>query len=276
MNKVAVIGIVGNTIFMSVDHFHNRGETLETTTAHYEFGAKGFNQALAAARFGAEVSFLAPVGDDYYEEILELCKKEKIKPYLIKKKIKTSFGCVLTDKKGENQVTVFKGANLQILDVKSFENEIKQADVLLLNNEINEEVNLAASKIASQCGVKIILNPAPYRKTSKELLDKIYLFTPNESEAKDLEKYPNVIKTMGEKGCYIKEKNLIVPSTEDVAVDTTGAGDTFNGVLAWGLANGKSIIESVDYAVKASGKSVTKKGAASSIPYLKEIIKENV
>ncbi len=271
MSKVAVIGIVGNTIFMSVDHFHKQGETLETNDAHFEFGAKGFNQALAAVRFGAEVSFLSPVGEDYHNEILNLCKRENITPFLIKKKEHTSFGCVLTDKAGANRVTVYKGAQLTVDDLKVFESEIQKADVLLLNNEIDESVNLRASEIAEKYGVKIVLNPAPARKTSKKLLDRVYLFTPNESESLGLEDYVNVIQTLGNKGCYIKQKNKIIPPTQDKAIDTTGAGDTFNGVLAWGIASGMDIEESVKYAVKASGKSVTKKGASTSIPYKNEI-----
>ncbi len=271
MSKVAVIGIVGNSVFLPVDHFHVGGETIEANDAKFEYGGKGFNQAVAAARFGSEVSFLGAVGNDGYDGIKAFFDKENIKSYLVKKNTPTAFAAITTDKNGLNRITVFQGAQLLPEDVYGFEEEIKNADVLLINNEVSEQVNIVASEIAEKHGVKIILNPAPERKTEKAILDRVYLFTPNEHEAKGLENYSNVIQTLGGQGCLIKEKNLIVPPTKDKAVDTTGAGDTFNGVLAWGIACGKSIEESVGYAVKASGKSVTKKGAVSSIPYINEI-----
>ncbi len=271
MSKITVIGIVGQTIFMEVDHFHREGETLETEKAHFEYGAKGFNQALAAARMGAEVSFISPVGEDIYNDIDALCKEEGIMPCLVKKAGNSSFGCVLTDKSGANRVSVFKGVNLCESDIDAFENEIKSSDILLLNNELPEAVNLRAASIAKEAGVKVILNPAPYRKTSKELLDSVYLFTPNECEAEGLEDYKNVIQTLGKNGCFIKPENKLIPSIKVKAVDTTGAGDTFNGVLAADLSVGKPVSEAVKIATVAAGISVTRKGAASSVPYRKEI-----
>lgn len=271
MNKVVVIGIVGKTIFMSVDHFHAEGETLEATKAHYEYGAKGFNQAVAASRMGAEVSFIAPVGTDIYEDVLLLCKEEGIRPCLVAMDGVSSFGCVLTDKRGANQVTVYKGVNLSSDDIVAFEKEIENADVLLINNEIPEKVNLIAVRLAKKYDVKVILNPAPFRRTSKEILDNVYLFTPNECEAEGLEEYTNVIQTLGSEGCFIKAEQKIVPSIKVKAIDTTGAGDTFNGVLAAELAIGRTIHEAIETAVKASGYSVTKKGVIGAIPWRKDI-----
>ncbi len=271
MNKVAVIGIVGKTIFMSVDHFHSEGETLETEEAHYEYGAKGFNQAVAAARMGAEVSFLSPVGEDIYEDIVALCKRENIRPYLVKKEGNSSFGCVLTDRSGANRVSVYKGVNLSPEDISPFEEEIKNADLLLLNNEIPEEVNLQAAIAAEKYQTKVILNPAPARKTSRALKDRVYLFTPNECEGEGLEEYPNVVQTLGAAGCLIKESGEVIPAEKVKTVDTTGAGDTFNGALAAELAAGKPLAEGARTAVKAAGLSVTKRGAATSAPYRKEL-----
>ncbi len=271
MNKVAVIGIVGNSVYLPVEKFHVGGETVEASSVHFELGGKGFNQAVAAARMGAEVSFLAAVGEDGKENIANFLKGENIQSVLVQKKEQTAFAAIVTDKTGANRVTVYQGAQLSASDVENFHSYIENADILLLNNEVSEEVNLIASQIATKKGVKIILNPAPERKTERTLLDRVYLFTPNEHEAKGLENYPNVIQTLGAQGCLIKEENTIVPPIKVKAIDTTGAGDTFNGALAADLAVGKTIIEAVKTAVKASGNSVTKRGAVTSIPYKKDI-----
>lgn len=271
MSKVVVVGIVGNSVFMPVDEFHVGGETLEAKSLRLEYGGKGFNQAVAAARWGADVSFVAAVGSDAYGDIKKFLEKEKIKSVLIKKDEPTAFASIITDKTGANRVTVYQGAQLSIKDLDSFEDEIKKADVLLINNEVAEEINLAVARIAKNYGVKIILNPAPYKKVKKELLDSIFLFTPNEHESKDLNKYKNVVQTLGGKGCYIKADNVVVPAERVKVVDTTGAGDTFSGVLAAEIAGGHDINTAVGFAVKASGVSVTRPGAVSSIPFKNEI-----
>ncbi len=272
MNKVSVIGIVGNSVFLPVEKFHVGGETVEASDARFELGGKGFNQAVAAARMGAEVSFFAAVGEDSYEKIEAFLKNEGIKAVLVKKDTPTAFAAIVTDRSGANRVTVYQGAQLEASDVEEFKSEIEKSDILLINNEVDESVNIAASEIAEASGVKIILNPAPARKTDKALLDRVYLFTPNEHEAEGLEDYPNVIQTLGKHGCLIKSEDKIIPPTSDKAIDTTGAGDTFNGALAAMVADGKSLDDSVAVAVRASGKSVTRRGAVTSIPYRNEII----
>ncbi len=271
MSKVTVIGIVGNSVFLPVDHFHVGGETIEASDAHFEYGGKGFNQAVAAARFGAEVTFIAAVGQADTEAIGAFLEQEGITAKLSPKTTATAFAAIVTDKNGSNRVTVFQGAQLNPADILAMENSIKEADILLLNNEVDEAVNICASEFAEKYGVKIILNPAPERPTDKALLDRIAWFTPNEHEAAGLEDYPNVIQTLGDKGCYIKAEERIIPSMKVKAVDTTGAGDTFNGVLAAELALGKTLETAVQSAVRASGNSVTKKGAVSSIPHRAEV-----
>lgn len=271
MNKIVVIGIVGNSVFMPVERFHTGGETIEAETTRFEYGGKGFNQAVAAARQGAEVCFISAVGKDGYEGIKGFLEKEKIESILVKKEEPTAFAAIITDKTGANRVTVYQGAQLSAQDSTLFDEKIKSADVLLLNNEVKEEINLIAAEIAQKYGVKIILNPAPYRETQKEMLDKVFVFTPNEHEGMGLEKYSNVVQTLGGKGCYIKATDTFIPAERVKAVDTTGAGDTFNGVFAFGIANDCGIIESAILASKAAGISVTRNGAVSSIPYKNEI-----
>ena len=143
---------------------------------------------------------------------------------------------------------------------------------MLLNNEVAEEVNVKAIEIAKRYGVKIILNPAPARKTCNYILENVDLFTPNEHETLGLEEKENVIITVGKRGCVVKKENKTIPAVEiGSVVDTTGAGDTFNGVLAATLAEGQDLINAVMTANLASSIGVTRKYAVSSIPTRKEI-----
>ncbi len=271
MSKITVVGIAGNSVFLPVEKFHTGGETVEAESVHFEYGGKGFNQAVAAARFGAEVCFVAAVGNESLDGISAFLQKEGIKPCLVRKTEPTAFAAIVTDKSGANRVTVYQGAQLTPEDIEANREEIRDCDILLINNEVCQTVNLAAARLAANNGARIILNPAPYRASDKELLDLVTLFTPNEHEAEGLQAYQNVVQTLGEQGCLIKAEGRTVPACKVRAVDTTGAGDTFNGVLAAALAEGIPTEEAVCYAVKASGNSVTKKGAVSSIPYRKEL-----
>ena len=272
MSKVAVIGIVGNSVFLPVEKFHVGGETVEAKSVHFELGGKGFNQAVAAARYGVSVSFLAAVGKDCYDTVKEFLDNEKIDGTLIEKQENTAFAAIVTDAKGSNRVTVYQGAQLLAEDVAVFENAIKNADILLLNNEVAEEVNVKAIEIAKRYGIKIILNPAPARKTCDYILQNVDLFTPNEHETLGLEEKENVIMTVGKRGCVVKKGNKTIPAVEiGSVVDTTGAGDTFNGVLAATLAEGQDLINAVMTANLASSIGVTRKYAVSSIPTRKEI-----
>ena len=275
MSKVAVIGIVGNSVFLEVDKFHEGGETVEAKSVHFELGGKGFNQAVAAARYGAEVSFLAAVGSDSYDSVESFLSAEGIKSVLVKKEEGTAFASIITDRAGSNHVTVYQGAQLSEGDVSSFEDEIKNADVLLLNNEVVEAVNRRAIEIAKKCGVKVILNPAPARESAEYILENVDLFTPNEHETLGIEDKENVIVTVGKRGCIIKSENgMNIPAVSvGKVVDTTGAGDTFNGVLAASLAERKSLIDSAVAANSASSLGVTRRYAVSSIPTRKEIEK---
>ena len=272
MSKVAVIGIVGNSVFLPVEKFHVGGETVEAKSVHFELGGKGFNQAVAVARYGVSVSFLAAVGKDCYDTVKEFLDNEKIDGTLIEKQENTAFAAIVTDAKGSNRVTVYQGAQLLAEDVAVFENAIKNADILLLNNEVAEEVNVKASEIAKRYGIKIILNPAPARKTCDYILQNVDLFTPNAHETLGLEEKENVIMTVGKRGCVVKKGNKTIPAVEiGSVVDTTGAGDTFNGVLAATLAEGQDLINAVMTANLASSIGVTRKYAVSSIPTRKEI-----
>ena len=273
MAKISVIGICGNSIFMNVNHFHENGETLVAESVYEEIGGKGINQAIAASRMGAEVSFLAAIVDDIDGEKCRRCAKENnIKGIFRTKDKKTTFACILTDKRGENRVTVYRAAELAVDDVLSFENEIAESDILLLQHEVPVDVNETAIKIAKKHNTKVILNPAPIRQISNELAESVFAVTPNEQERQpiDTSRFQNCITTLGNRGCSINDEAFI-ESLNVQAVDTTGAGDTFNGVLAVCIAEGMDLKTACEYAVTASGLSVTKKYVLNSIPTRNEI-----
>ena len=274
MGKIAVVGICGKSVFMSVDHFHEDGETLVADSTYEELGGKGFNQAIAAARMGAEVSFLAAVGDDdAAKECETVLKNDNIKPFLIQKKSKkTPFAFILKDKNGENRVSEYKDAELDVDDVLKFEEEIKNAEILLIQNEVPQAINEKAVEIAAKNNVKVVLNPAPAGKISDDIASKIYLVTPNEHESKycDFDKLSNYIITLGKRGCCINGE-VEIPGINVKAVNTTGAGDTFNGVLVACLTEKMSIESACKYAVAASGISVSREYVVRAIPYRKEV-----
>lgn len=276
MAKISVIGICGNSIFLSVDHFHQKGETVVAKKCFEEIGGKGINQAIAAARMGADVSFLAAIGDDSDGIACKLITdKENIKGcFAVKGDTKTTFAFILTDSEGENQVTEYIGAELTVQDVMNFENEIKESDILLIQQEVPNLVNKTAVALAEKHGVKVILNPAPIREISDNIAKTVFLVTPNEQESKaiDISDYKNCITTLGNKGACINGKTII-PAPKVTAVDTTGAGDTFNGVLAVLLAEGKDLDLACRYAVAAATISVTKPNVLNAIPTKSDIEK---
>ena len=274
MIRVAVIGIVGNSVFLPVEHFHMGGETVVASDMHTEWGGKGYNQAIAAARNGARVSFLGAVGESDVSAVLSDAGARGIDAHLVASKEKKSpYAVIMTDASGANHVTVYHGARLGADDVAHFADEIKKADVLLLSNEVSEDVNLAALHIAKESGVCVILNPAPARPICPELLEGVSLFTPNEHETEGLEGRKNVIVTLGERGCFLRETNERVPVADAGAVlDTTGAGDTFNGVLAVALAEGNTQKRACELANAAAALKVTGRFVANAIPERQQTI----
>ena len=184
MARIAVIGLVGKSMFFDVPHFHAGGETVTARGYYEEWGGKGFNQAVAAARQDAAVAFLGACSAEDKKAIEDFCRAEGIVARLCAKRRPTACAAILTDGTGETRVTVYPGAELEVKDVDGFAGSIATADFLLLNNEVPEEVNLAAVEIAKQYGVKIIFNPAPARRLPKAILEAVSIFRPNEFEEK--------------------------------------------------------------------------------------------
>ena len=274
MSKVAVIGIAGESVFLSLDEFGRVGETVEAKDIHRELGGKGFNQAVAIARSGVECSYLCAVNGSDAASFSDVAQKNGIKPFFVPKKEQSPYAVITTDRCGDNQVCVFRGAELEVADVDVFSDEISSADILLINNEVPVAVNERAVNIARESGVRIILNPAPSHPHSIDFLRSIDLFTPNEHELSGLESFENVVVTLGARGCRIVSTDeLIPPARVERVVDTTGAGDTFNGVLSACLANGMKLRDACVRANAAAALKVGRKYILDSIPTKEEIDK---
>ena len=267
MARIAIIGLVGKSMFFDVPRFHVGGETIHATGFHEEWGGKGFNQAVAAARQDAAVAFLGAVGAVDSKPLKEFCAKEGIRAVLAVKKDATACAAILTDGTGETRVTVYPGAELEERDVDGFAGAIATADILLLNNEVPEAVNLAAVELAVKYGVKVFFNPAPARKLPDAIRDAVSVWTPNEFEEPAIgDVTGEVVTTLGAKGCRIRSTGEVIPAPPAKAVDTTGAGDTFSAVLAVRLAEGESLREACAAANAAAAEEVAVRYVMPSIP----------
>jgi ribokinase len=260
-------------------------------------GGKGDNQAIAAARAGGDVTFIGAVGDDNYGELLKKSlEANKVKTHLkIVPNMSSQIATILIDETGENRIVIVPGAN-NFVDKKQIDDNfdiIKECDIILMQLEIPmETVEYVVDKFYELNKI-FILNPAPGAELSDNIIKKCTYLTPNENEIGLITKMPydsidniklaakclidkgaqNVLVTLGEKGAYLKNKDedIIIPTMKVKAVDTTGAGDCFNGVFAIYLALGKSVIEAIKYANVASSISVTRPGTVPSLPYKEEV-----
>lgn len=281
MKKILVIGLSGESVFLEVEHFNNKGETVEALKKTTEPGGKGYNQALALGKLGADISFITVLGNDQYSnECISVLKKGNVKPYIIYKDVPSSYAVITVDKKGENNVIVYKGASdcVNYEDIMTYKDIIAEADILLLQLEYPQEVIKKIISYAYELNKTIILNPAPQNYLDNETLKKVNIITPNEFELSliDINKIPEteIICTIGEKGVkYITEKGEILYSAYNVkAIDTTGAGDTFNAGLTYMLAKDEDISKCIMFANACSALEVTRKGVINAIPNYDEVI----
>ncbi len=269
-------------------------------------GGKGANQAVAAAKLGAEVYFIAKLGDDVFaEQSLNNLKKEAVNTKYVTqiKEAPSGVALITVDDAGNNVIVVAPGANqkLSAEDVKEAESDISSSGALVAQLEVPLKTVEFAAQLANDSGVPFILDPAPAQKLSPALLKIVDVLTPNETEAQILtgiEVTSNrdsprmasenllecgakaVILTMGAKGFLLATNNRteFVPAVKADAVDATAAGDAFTGSLAFGLAGGRKLFEAASFAGHVAALSVTKMGAQSSMPTAEEVesfMKEN-
>jgi ribokinase len=298
MSKILVIGSSNTDMVIKTSKIPDPGETILGGTFLMNPGGKGANQAVAAARLGGDVTFITKRGNDMFgNQAVGLFMREGIETqYVVKDKVLPSGVALITvDIKGENSIVVAPGANgnLSPEDIPEVLFDRERFDILLLQLEIPlDTVEYAATK-ATERGIKVILNPAPAQPLSNGLLKNTWLITPNEVEAEALsgliindltsadkaagflldKGLNHVIITLGEKGAYVKSKDFsgLIPGIRVNAIDTTAAGDVFNGALAVALADGLILKESVEFANRAAALSVTRLGAQASAPYRNEI-----
>lgn len=297
--KIIVIGSCNTDMVIKADRLPIPGETVIGGTFFMNPGGKGANQAVAAARMGGKVSFISKTGNDVFgRQSIELYNTEGINTNFIFSDENSPSGIALitVDSHGENCIVVASGANASLShqDIESARAEIETGYIVLMQLEIPIETVEYAAELAKKKNIKVILNPAPARALSDNLINSLYIITPNESEAeilsgikvKDWESAKKAAKvihakganivviTLGSKGSLIYENDEFhkVEACKVEAVDTTAAGDTFSGALCVGLSEGKSIIEAVKLATMACAVTVTRMGAQSAIPYRKELL----
>jgi ribokinase len=298
MKNIVVVGSCNTDMVIKSERLPVPGETILGGTFMMNPGGKGANQAVAVARLGGDVTLIAKTGNDIFgKQSIEVYHSEGIHTGFVFSDPDRPSGVALitVDSHGENCIVVASGANaaLSPKDIEQAKPAIESADILLMQLEIPIETVEYAAKTASEKGVKVILNPAPAQALSSELIKNLYLITPNKTEAELLsgikvtgwesakeaaiaiskKGVENVIVTLGSLGSLIKEKEnfYCVEACKVTAVDTTAAGDTFNGALCVGLSEGMSLTDAVKLASNASAIAVTRMGAQASIPYRKEL-----
>ncbi len=296
--KITVIGSSNTDMVVKSNKLPAPGETILGGEFFMNLGGKGANQAVAAARLGGNVTFVAKVGNDLFgQQAIDSFKQNNINTdfCMVDTKNPSGVALIMVDNKGENCIVVASGANNNLLpsDLESAKTLISQSEILLMQLEIPIATILSAATHAEKHSCKIILNPAPACELPNELFNKLYLITPNETEVSLLtgievtdidtatsaakvllqKGVENVIITMGSKGALLVTKQFakMIAAQKVNAIDTTAAGDVFNGALAVGISDGLLLEDAIVFANKAAAISVTRMGAQSSAPYKNEI-----
>ncbi|MGW8316502.1 MAG: ribokinase [Bacteroidales bacterium] len=299
MKKILVVGSSNTDLIIRVPEIPRPGETLLGGEFSTFPGGKGGNQAVAASRAGGEVVFITSVGEDTYgEESIKGYKHDHIETENIKicKNTPSGVAMITVSDKGENSIAVASGANalLEPGDLEDARGSFEEAAVMLIQLEIPLATVARAVELCRDLATRVILNPAPAAMLPDELLSGIDIITPNETETEKLtgitvleegdaleaseilhgKGIPTVIITMGEAGAFLSDRpsglRKMIRGFSVGAVDSTAAGDVFNGQLAVALTEGKSLEEAVVLANAAAALSVQKLGAQSSIPRREE------
>ncbi|MBY0191421.1 ribokinase [Bacillus aerophilus] len=291
MSHIVVVGSCSMDLVVTSDKRPNAGETVLGKSFKTVPGGKGANQAVASARLGADVYMVGRVGDDAYgQDILSNLETQGVRTSYMKPVTEMESGTAhIILAEGDNSIVVVKGANDEVTPdyVSDALSTIDNIGMVLIQQEIPEETVEAVCAICSEKEIPVILNPAPARKVSQQVLEQAAYITPNEHEAvlmfdglptsEALRQYPNkLLITEGKNGVryFDGTKDVLVPGVPVEAVDTTGAGDTFNGALAVALTEGKSLYDALAFANLAASMSVTKFGAQGGMPTREELEKK--
>jgi len=298
MPAIFVVGSSNTDMVVKSAKLPAPGETIIAGEFLMNPGGKGANQAVAAAKLGAKVTFLCKLGDDIFgRQALEGFKSEGINVEFVLTDASQPSGValILVDEKGENSIAVASGANgnLQVSELDEIIARIQKGDIVLLQLEIPIATVEHAIKKCYEKGAKVILNPAPASLLDDAVFPYLHIITPNETEAELLtginvtdapsaelaaealrkKGVDNVIITLGSKGAlvYVDKIKTLIPAPIVNAVDTTAAGDVFNGALAVALSEGNSLEKAAEFACKAASISVTRMGAQASAPKRDEL-----
>lgn len=296
--RITVVGSVNMDLVFRTPRMPATGETLHGHDFHQIPGGKGANQAVAAARLGADVSFIGAVGDDGFGEFSRNClavEQINLAHLATVKGIATGVAGILVTDSGDNSIVLAAGANatLSASQIEAAAATIASAQVLICQLETPLESVTRAIQIAHAQGVTVILNPAPARALSDDLLRQVNYLIVNETEAAQLSGIEVndqasaqqasqkllqrgagcVLLTMGGNGALITDQtgSKFIPAVKVEVVDTTAAGDTFVGAFAVGIASGMGILQASSEAQYAAALTVTKLGAQTSIPQLHEV-----
>ncbi|HGL4397520.1 TPA: ribokinase [Enterobacter hormaechei] len=296
--NLVVLGSINADHILNLETFPTPGETVTGNQYQVAFGGKGANQAVAAGRSGANIAFIACTGDD---DTGERVRKQlasdniDIAPVSVVAGESTGVALIFVNAEGENVIGIHAGANAALTTerVEAQRGIIAGAEALLMQLESPVESVLAAAKIAHENHTSVVLNPAPARVLSDELLALVDILTPNETEAEKLtgirvendddaaraalalhdKGIGTVIITLGSRGVWasVNGEGRRVPGFKVKAIDTIAAGDTFNGALVTALLEGKAMDDAIRFAHAAAAIAVTRKGAQPSVPWRKEI-----
>src|SRR5690625_3369686 len=281
---VCIVGSINMDLAIKTKKIPMQGETVIGEDFAMYTGGKGANQAVSAARLGANVNMIGVVGQDEFGTVLlKRLEKEGINLDGIERDVHEKNGIaniILSD--CDNRIIVSAGANKLVSPeiIDKYQKIIKRSDIVLLQLEIPLDAVVHTVNIAKEFGVPVILNPAPYQSLPISLLKKVDFLTPNKIEIEEIKKTINyeVIKekliiTKGGEGVqfYTNNKKYHVPALNVEAKDTTGAGDTFNGALAVELGRGIPLADAIKFANAAAALSVTKNGAQNGMPSRKEV-----
>lgn len=296
--NLVVLGSINADHILNLETFPTPGETVTGNQYQVAFGGKGANQAVAAGRSGANIAFIACTGDD---DTGERVRKQlasdniDIAPVSVVAGESTGVALIFVNAEGENVIGIHAGANAALTTerVNALREKIANAEALLMQLETPVESVLAAAKIAHENHTTVVLNPAPARVLSDELLALVDIITPNETEAEKLtgirvendvdaaratlalhdKGIGTVIITLGSRGVWlsVNGEGRRVPGFKVKAIDTIAAGDTFNGALVTALLEGEKMDDAIRFAHAAAAIAVTRKGAQPSVPWRKEI-----